>query len=97
MIIFHSKITVSIPTCTQFVQGSTPDDLPSWMACIQKKLLDNRTHLNVQLFLTRLITHRPKVCQHITHILSQYLSVFMNAGFPAICQVLAALSDQFDP
>lgn len=43
------------------IQGTTPDELPSWMACIQKKLLDIRTQLNVQLFLTRLITHRPKV------------------------------------
>jgi DNA-dependent protein kinase catalytic subunit len=53
----HNKITPEVP------QGSVPDELPSWMACIQKKLLDTRPDLNVQLFLARLITHRPKVFQ----------------------------------
>ncbi|CAI8051260.1 DNA-dependent protein kinase catalytic subunit [Geodia barretti] len=51
----HNKITPEVP------QGSVPDELPSWMACIQKKLLDTRADLNVQLFLARLITHRPKM------------------------------------
>ena len=44
------------------------------MACIQKKLLDGRTQLNVQLFLTRLITHRPKVHCTCTLIHSRVLS-----------------------
>ena len=55
-------IALLVSLCLDLVQGSTPEDMPSWMANIQKKLLDTRTHLNVQLFLTRLITHRPKVC-----------------------------------
>jgi DNA-dependent protein kinase catalytic subunit len=53
----HNKITPEV------AEGSTPEDMPSWMANIQKKLLDTRTQLNVQLLLTRLITHRPKVFQ----------------------------------
>ena len=48
------------------MQGSIPSEMPSWMSCMQKKMLDTRTEYNVKLFLTRLITHRPKVLYTIT-------------------------------
>ena len=42
-------------------QGTTPDDMPSWMAALHKKLNNSRTHQNIRLFIARLISNRPKV------------------------------------
>ena len=75
------------------------------MACIQKKLLDTRPDLNVQLFLARLITHRPKVSRtqyfvYGLHLLTWQLAdpllhrCILSSGVPAICQVLVAVPDK---
>ena len=44
-------------------QGSSPAEMPSWMAALHRKLSDGSTERNVRLFVSRLITNRPKVNQ----------------------------------
>ena len=37
--------------------------MPAWMSALHKKLTDGKTQNNVRLFITRLITNRPRVFQ----------------------------------
>lgn len=40
----------------------TPVALPSWMMYLQKKMNSRNTHLNIKLFIAKLIINEPKVC-----------------------------------
>ena len=50
--------------CTNCIpQGHQPTEMPAWMSALHKKLTDGKTQNNIRLFITRLITNRPRVFQ----------------------------------
>lgn len=48
-------------TGTLGLSQSTPVALPSWMVYLQKKMSSRNTHLNIKLFIAKLIINEPKV------------------------------------
>lgn len=51
----HNKVT---PT----LEGGAVE-MPSWMVPLHRKMNDSKTCRNIRLFVTRLITNRPKVSE----------------------------------
>lgn len=55
-------------TGTPGLSQSTPVALPSWMVYLQKKMSSRSTHLNIKLFIAKLIINEPKVCIFISGV-----------------------------
>ena len=54
----HNKINPDPPP-----NPSSPSDLPQWMAYLHSKLTDSKTHLNIRLFIARVVVNRPMAFQ----------------------------------
>lgn len=63
---FHlviNKIFVSFKALSHLLmkQGNTPSDLPPWMKFLHVKLANPATHLNIRLFISKLIINTEEV------------------------------------